>query len=1115
MNREIRGRVNVSPEEVERYYERTASDYATGERVTVRDIFFRIEPADSDAEVARIRGKADEVRQLAAGRSRLRRARRSSSPRARARTRAACSAPSRSGEMKRALERGRVRARAGRGERGGADRRGLPHPARRRGRAAGLPIRSTRCRTRSARRSTRRRWSSASRIGCRRTCASGITSRCSTESGDLPRVRHPRHRRPRLRRRLRAAARAGVRDARRRARARRVVSVGRDCRLTSDALRRRRSRRASRSTGVDVLDLGVCPTPLVYFSLFHWELDGGIQVTGSHNPADYNGFKLCLGTRGAARRADPGPAPPDRGAARSGSGAGRIASRAPSSPPYQDYVVDNVGPLGRRSRVVVDAGNGTAGPVAPGALPAPRRAVTTLFCDLDGRFPNHHPDPTVRREHAAPDRARCATTGRRARHRLRRRRRPHRRGRRRAAASSGATSCWCCFARDVLARNPGATIVSEVKCSQRLYDDIARHGGTRHHVEGRALAAQGEDARDRRAPRRRDERPHLLQGALLRLRRRASTPAPGCSRSWRAPARRSTSCSPTCRRRTPRRRSASTAPTTSKFAVADRVRDRFRAAGRDIIDVDGVRVRFPHGWGLLRASNTQPVLVMRFEAETPAQLAEYRAHGRGGGRAARRDASARRADVAAAMAGSIVIRGAREHNLQNIDVEIPRDRLVVVTGLSGSGKSSLAFDTLYAEGQRRYVESLSAYARQFLEQMEKPDCDAIEGLSPAIAIEQKGVGRNPRSTVGTVTEIADYLRLLFARVGHPLCSQCGARDRGADGAAGRRPAAGAARRTRGSSSTRRSSATGRASTSKELDELRRGGFVRVRIDGALRDLADDMDARADRAAHHRGAGRPARRAPRASSAGWPTRSRSPSGTAAARRWSRRARAGRPSRGRCSSASGTRARPAASRIPELAPRFFSFNSPHGACPTCGGLGVQRRFDPALVVPRPETAAAGGARTGRARALPGLDDGAGGARARTTGSGSTTPFADAAGGGAARAPRRLGRARRSSRRRRKGGGTRAAGRSPGIIPLLERRQRDTRSTLAARGARRAWWPRRRCPTCDGHAAPARGALRARRRTQHRRGLGALDRATRSAFLDGLALGAAARRRSPGRS
>lgn len=117
----------------------------------------------------------------------------------------------------------------------------------------------------------------------------------------------------------------------------------------------------------------------------------------------------------------------------------------------------------------------------------------------------------------------------------------------------------------------------------------------------------------------------------------------------------------------------------------------------------------------------------------------------------------------------IVIHGARAHNLKNIDVTIPRDKMVVVTGLSGSGKSSLAFDTLYAEGQRRYVESLSAYARQFLGQMDKPDVDSIDGLSPAISIDQKTTSKNPRSTVGTVTEINDYLRLLFARVGHPIC----------------------------------------------------------------------------------------------------------------------------------------------------------------------------------------------------------------------------------------------------------------------------------------------------------------------------------------------------------
>ena len=125
------------------------------------------------------------------------------------------------------------------------------------------------------------------------------------------------------------------------------------------------------------------------------------------------------------------------------------------------------------------------------------------------------------------------------------------------------------------------------------------------------------------------------------------------------------------------------------------------------------------------------------------------------------------------MQDKMIIKGARQHNLKNITLEIPRDKLVVLTGLSGSGKSSLAFDTIYAEGQRRYVESLSAYARQFLGQMDKPDVDYIEGLSPAISIDQKTAGRNPRSTVGTVTEIYDYLRLLFARVGEPHCPKCG------------------------------------------------------------------------------------------------------------------------------------------------------------------------------------------------------------------------------------------------------------------------------------------------------------------------------------------------------
>src|SRR5688572_24691564 len=125
------------------------------------------------------------------------------------------------------------------------------------------------------------------------------------------------------------------------------------------------------------------------------------------------------------------------------------------------------------------------------------------------------------------------------------------------------------------------------------------------------------------------------------------------------------------------------------------------------------------------------------------------------------------------MAENLIVRGAREHNLKNVSIELPRDQLIVFTGLSGSGKSSLAFDTIYAEGQRRYVESLSSYARQFLGQMDKPDVDFIEGLSPAISIDQKSASRNPRSTVGTITEVYDYLRLLYARIGVPHCPQCG------------------------------------------------------------------------------------------------------------------------------------------------------------------------------------------------------------------------------------------------------------------------------------------------------------------------------------------------------
>jgi excinuclease ABC subunit A len=188
----------------------------------------------------------------------------------------------------------------------------------------------------------------------------------------------------------------------------------------------------------------------------------------------------------------------------------------------------------------------------------------------------------------------------------------------------------------------------------------------------------------------------------------------------------------------------------------------------------------------------------------------------------------------------ITVRGARQHNLKNISVEIPRDKFTVITGLSGSGKSSLAFDTIYAEGQRRYVESLSAYARQFLDQLEKPDVDSIEGLSPAISIEQKTVSRSPRSTVGTVTEIYDYLRLLFSSVGQPHCHQCGepitrqSVEQIVGGILGLREGERVmilAPMVRGR----------KGEFKKELEKLHRDGYVRARIDDEMRQLDEDIE----------------------------------------------------------------------------------------------------------------------------------------------------------------------------------------------------------------------------------------------------------------------------------
>ena len=296
------------------------------------------------------------------------------------------------------------------------------------------------------------------------------------------------------------------------------------------------------------------------------------------------------------------------------------------------------------------------------------------------------------------------------------------------------------------------------------------------------------------------------------------------------------------------------------------------------------------------------------------------------------------------MLTHIQVRGAREHNLKNINVDIPRDTLTVITGLSGSGKSSLAFDTIYAEGQRRYVESLSAYARQFLDQMERPEVDAIEGLSPSIAIEQKTTTRSPRSTVGTITEIYDYLRVVYSAVGVPHCPNCGkpitrqsseqivqailhgelckADDRIMIMAPIVRGRKGAYR--------------------KELEKLAQDGFVRVRINGELVPLDETpvLDKRKnhtievviDRLLVKQGVA-----------------SRLEQSIATALRLAQGLVTVAVVGGKEYVFSEKLACPDCGlSVPQLEPRSFSFNSPYGACPACNGLGSKYDFDPAKVI-----------------------------------------------------------------------------------------------------------------------------------------------------------------------
>ena len=299
------------------------------------------------------------------------------------------------------------------------------------------------------------------------------------------------------------------------------------------------------------------------------------------------------------------------------------------------------------------------------------------------------------------------------------------------------------------------------------------------------------------------------------------------------------------------------------------------------------------------------------------------------------------------MSNRIVIKGAREHNLRDLDVTIPRDKLVVITGVSGSGKSSLAFDTIYAEGQRRYVESLSAYARQFLDQIEKPDVDSIEGLSPAISIEQKTVSRNPRSTVGTATEIYDYMRLLFATVGRPHCFECGREISSQTSGQIVEQLMKLDPKTR--IEVLAPFVRGRKGEyRRELADLRKQGFTRVRVDGETVELSADV--KLSKNARHtidvvvdRVVVRPGVERRLTESLEVALRLGDDTVTAAIRPAGSGSRVTEKTFSRkfaCASCGVS--------YPEISPRLFSFNSPHGACAECGGIGRSTAFDPTLLV-----------------------------------------------------------------------------------------------------------------------------------------------------------------------
>ena len=396
------------------------------------------------------------------------------------------------------------------------------------------------------------------------------------------------------------------------------MALGRDCRLSSPSLSAALSA-GVRSTGVDVVDVGMCATPLLYFAVHHFDLQAGIQVTGSHNPPDHNGFKIVVGkstifgddVRDLAQRIE-------RNEFREGEGGEEFK---PITPAYIGFMAEHFGQRGKGLKVVIDSGNGTAGPAAPHVYRNMGCEVVDLFSEPDGTFPNHHPDPTVEenlidliakvREIGADlgvafdgdsDRVGVVDTEGRI---------------------IWGDEMMVIFARDILERHPGATVVSEVKCSQRLYDDIEARGGkgimwkaghsllkAKMRETGALLGGEmsghlffsdryfGFDDGIYAGARMIEI---LAQGGQSLKEMLADLPPAVFTPEIRVPC-----------------------PDEHKFLLADAARERFRELGHNIVDVDGVRVIFENGWGLIRASNTQPILVLRFEATDEVSLARYR-----------------------------------------------------------------------------------------------------------------------------------------------------------------------------------------------------------------------------------------------------------------------------------------------------------------------------------------------------------------------------------------------------------------------------------------------------------------------------------------------------------